>query len=170
MLYFEKRFDKKFRIIDDYEKIISYIASALLREEKDTKDNLDADIIKKFSKKDYTDELRKIFTEMITDYYSTESYDKLKEYRDVLNARLEGEYKLTEFPVARRSEPAWGAAICAPLCNPSEKVAKNWATILVADHIDKVLRVEEIIEKREELEQEQRSVKSENKRGILLYE
>ena len=66
-------------------KIISYIAAALLREEKDTRDYPDMDIVKKFSKKDYTDELRKIFAEMITDYYSTENYDKLKECREVVN-------------------------------------------------------------------------------------
>ena len=54
--------------------------------------NPDAESVKDGSKRLYADEVRRLLVELLTDYYPLEGISKLKEYREVLHARVE-EYR-----------------------------------------------------------------------------
>lgn len=104
-------------IIEAYEMLRFLIEFEFLNEEKCIIRHPELGTVKSGGKKYYADECRRMLAELSTKYYSTESLDKILEYKGVLKSRLLNDYSY-----------ATGKT--------DEKVSKKWAVQSVLSDIE----------------------------------
>ena len=79
-------------IIDGYKRLFDKIIADFSSEERIIIEHPGIGTVRDGGKRFYADECKRMLSELATKYYSTESVDKLTEYKSVLKLRLENEY------------------------------------------------------------------------------
>ena len=111
----------KLTIIEEYNIVINNIMAEISSEEKSIIRHPDIGTVLDGSKRFFADECKKMLAEIVTDYYSVDTLDKIKEYQSVLRSRLDNEYNYEDTPLSERT---------------TEQISKNWATHSVIRKLD----------------------------------
>lgn len=111
----------KFTIIEGYNIVINNIMAEISSEEKSIIEHPDIGTVLDGGKRFFADECKKMLAEIVTDYYSANNLDKIKEYQSVLRSRLDNEYNYEDTPLSERT---------------TEQISKNWATHSVIRKLD----------------------------------
>lgn len=116
----------KFAIIEGYSITINNIMAEISSEEKSIIKHPDIGTVLDGGKRFFADECKRMLAEIVTDYYSADNLDKIKEYRLVLRSRLDDEYNYENIPMSNRT---------------TEQISKNWATHSVMRRLDYMIKM-----------------------------
>lgn len=107
----------KIEIISEYMYLINNIMAELTCNEETIIKYTDLGTVRDGCKKIYSDECKKIISEILSNYYSVDDTNALIEYKTILISRLENEYNYK-------------------IDKTTEKIAKSWATQMVITRIN----------------------------------
>lgn len=116
----------KFAIIEGYSITINNIMAEISSEEKSIIEHPDIGTVLDGGKRFFADECKRMLAEIVTDYYSADNLDKIKEYQLVLRSRLDGEYNYENTPMSDRT---------------TKQISKNWATHSVMRKLDYMVKM-----------------------------
>lgn len=111
----------KIEIISEYMYLINNIMAELTCNEETIIKYADLGTVKDGCKKIYSDECKKIISEILSNYYSVDNTDSIIKYKNILVSRLENEYNYK-------------------VDKTTEKIAKSWATQMVINRINSFIR------------------------------